>query len=130
MFYDIPRVSNMVAVHQLDFIGKTVCGPSDRPAQQMLTAYCDHVQRVGRLFLHNKDFMVKNLCLLFANVPEVTNDDYGSLENWIKDASNEQYWTQLMVYLIDRQSAMPARPDKWSRLQQSPRNHDAPAVPS
>ena len=33
MFYNIPRVSNMIAAHQLDFIGKTVHGPSNRPAQ-------------------------------------------------------------------------------------------------
>jgi hypothetical protein len=44
MFYDIPRVSNMIAARQLDFIWKTVRGPSDRSAQQMLTACCNHVQ--------------------------------------------------------------------------------------
>jgi hypothetical protein len=43
IFYDIPRVSNMIAARQLDFIGKTVCGPPDRPTQQMLTACCDNV---------------------------------------------------------------------------------------
>jgi hypothetical protein len=72
MFYDIPRVSNMIAAHQLVFIGKTIHGPFNRPAQQMLTACCDNIQQVGHPFLHNKDFIVRNLCLLFANVPEVT----------------------------------------------------------
>jgi hypothetical protein len=43
MFYDIPRVSNMIAARQLDFIGKTMRGPFDRPAQQMLTECCDNV---------------------------------------------------------------------------------------
>jgi hypothetical protein len=38
LFYNIPRVSNMIAAHQLDFIGKMIRGPFDRPAQQMLTA--------------------------------------------------------------------------------------------
>ncbi len=102
MFYDIPRVSNMIAARQLDFIGKTICGPFDRPAQQMLTACCDHVRRVGRPFLHNKDFIVKNLRLLFANVPEKTIDDYGSLKIWIREASHKQYWDQLVACLIDR----------------------------
>jgi hypothetical protein len=92
MFYDIPRVCNMIAAHQLDFIGKTVRGPSDRPAQQMLTACCDTVCRIGYPFLHNKDYIVKNLRLLFANVPEVTIDKYGSLKHWIKEVSHEQYW--------------------------------------
>ncbi len=34
MFYDIPQVGNMIAVHQLDFLGKTIRGSHDRPAQQ------------------------------------------------------------------------------------------------
>ena len=38
LFYNIPRVSNMIAAHQLDFIGKMIHGPFGRPAQQMLTA--------------------------------------------------------------------------------------------
>ncbi len=78
----------MIAARQLDFIGKTVHRPSDRPAQQMLTACCNTVCRIGRPFLHNKDNIVKNLCLLFANVPEVTIDEYSSLKHWIKDHTN------------------------------------------
>jgi hypothetical protein len=111
MFYDIPRVSNMIAARQLDFIRKSIRGPFDRPAQQMLTVCCNHVQRVGHPFLHNKDFIVKNL----ANVPEVTIDDYGSLKNWIQEASHEQYWDQLAACLIDRQAEIPTRPDEWPR---------------
>jgi hypothetical protein len=72
MFYDIPHVGNMIAARQLDFLGKTVRGPHDCPAQQMLTACCDNVQQVGRPFFYNKDYIVKNLRLLFANVPKVT----------------------------------------------------------
>jgi hypothetical protein len=83
MFYDIPRVGNMVAARQLNFLGKTIRGPQDRPAQQMLTACCNNICQVGCPFLHNKDYIVKNLCLLFNNVPEVTIDNYGSLKNWI-----------------------------------------------
>ncbi len=54
MSYDIPRVSNMIAARQLDFIGKTIRGPSDRSAQQMLTACCNHVRQVRRPFLHKR----------------------------------------------------------------------------
>ncbi len=74
MFYDIPCGCNMITARQLDFIGKTVCGPSNRPAQQLLTSCCNTVRRIGRPFLHNKDYIVKNLRLLFANVPGVTID--------------------------------------------------------
>ncbi len=89
MIYNIPCVVNMITARQLDFLGKTVCGPSDRPAQQMLTACCDSVCQIGCPFLHNKDYIVKNLRLLFANVPEVTINKYGSLKHWIKEASHE-----------------------------------------
>ena len=34
----MPRIGNMVAAQQMDFIGKIVCASPDRPAQQMLTA--------------------------------------------------------------------------------------------
>ena len=42
MFYDIPRVGNMIAARQLNFLGKTMRGPPDRPAQQMITVCCDN----------------------------------------------------------------------------------------
>ncbi len=83
MFYDIPRVGNMIAARQMDFIGKIIRAPSDRPAQWMLTACCDNIRPVGRPFLHTKDYIIKNLRLLFANVPKVTIDVLGSLKSWI-----------------------------------------------
>jgi hypothetical protein len=43
MFYDIPRVGNMIAARQHDFLGKTVHRPHNPPAQQMLTACCDNI---------------------------------------------------------------------------------------
>ena len=82
MFYNIPRVSNMIAVRQMDFIGKIIRAPSDPPAQQMLTACCDNIRPVGCPYLHSTDYIIKNLRLLFASVPEVTIDDFGSLKSW------------------------------------------------
>ncbi len=109
MFHDIPRVGNMTAVCQLDFLGKTISGPHNRPAEQMLTARCNNVRRVGRLFLHNKDYIVKNLRLLIANVPEVTINDYGSLKHWIREASYEKYWNNLIACLLNQQASIPLR---------------------
>ncbi len=83
MFYDSPCVSNMIAMQQMDFIEKIIHAPSDRPAQQMLTACCDNICPVGRPYLHSKDYIIKNLRLLFANVPKVTIDVFGSLKSWI-----------------------------------------------
>ena len=126
MFYDIPRVGNMIAARQLDFLGKTMRGPHDCPAQQMMTACCDNIRSVGRPFLQNKDFIVKNLRLLFAYVPEVTIDDYGSLKNWINEALDKKYWNDLLDCLTDRQASIPERPTELPRPRRSPRNHDAP----
>ena len=100
--------------------------PPNRPAQQMLMACCDNVCPVGRPFLHLKDYIIKNLRLLFANVPEVTNDDFGSLKSWIREAIHEKYWTQLVNCLTNQHAPLPPRPDDWPWPRQSPRNHGAP----
>ena len=42
IFYDIPIVENMIAARQLDFIGKAIRAPPDRPSRIMLTAYCNN----------------------------------------------------------------------------------------
>jgi len=55
MFYDIPRVGNMIATRQMEFIGRSYTHTPDRLAQQMLTACCDNIRPVGRPFLHLKD---------------------------------------------------------------------------
>ncbi len=59
MFYGIPHVGNMIAAHQLDFLGKTSRGRHYRPTQQMPTSCCDIVRQIERPFLHNKDHIVK-----------------------------------------------------------------------
>jgi hypothetical protein len=115
MFYDIPCVRNMIAARQLDFIGKAIRGAPDRPARSLIAAYCAHKRLVGCPFLHNKDAIVKNLRLLFANVPEVTIDDTGSLKLWIQEALHETYWNQLVRCLLHREEKLPARPTEWSQ---------------
>ena len=111
MFYDIPRIGNMIAAGQMDFIGKTIRAPFDPPAQQILMACCNNVHPVERLFLHNKDYIIKNLRLLFANAPEVTINDFGSPKKWIEEALHKQYWTQLVDCLINQHALLPPHPD-------------------
>jgi hypothetical protein len=72
MFYDIPQVGNMIAARQMDFIGKVIPAHPDHPAQQMLMACCNKIRPVGCPFLHNKDYIIKNLCLLYDKVPKAT----------------------------------------------------------
>jgi len=116
MFYEIPRISNMmIAARQMDFFGKIVRATPDRPAQQMLTACCDNICPMGRPFLHTKDYIIENLGLLFTNVPEVTIDNFGSLKSWIQEALQEKYWTQLANSLTNRHASLPPHPNDWPR---------------
>ncbi len=107
MFYDIPCVINMIAARQLGFLGKVVRGPHDSPACRMLTACCQHKCKRGRPYLHNKDIIVQNLQLLFAQIPKVIINDHGSVKDWFKGASYEAYWTALIRCLLDKQAPLP-----------------------
>ena len=130
LFYDIPCVTNMIAARQLGFLGKVVRGPHDTPARRMLTACCQHKRKRGRPYLHNKDVIVRNLRLLFARIPEVVIDDYGSVKDWFKEASHESYWTALVSCLLDKQAPLPPRPTEWPPpRQRSPRGHPSSSVP-
>ena len=100
LFYDIPCIINMIAARQLGFLGKVVRSPHDTPARRMLTACCQHKRKCGCPYLHNKDVIVGNLRLLFARIPEVVIDDYGSVKDWFKEASHESYWTALVRCLL------------------------------
>ena len=114
----------MSAARQLGFLGKIVQGPHDSPARRMLMACCQHKRKHGRPFLHNEDVIVQNLCLLFARIPEVVINDYGSVKDWFKKALNESYWTALIKCLLDKKTPLPARPVEWPPPQRrSPCKH-------
>jgi hypothetical protein len=115
MFYNIPCVQNMIAMRQLDFIGKAIRGAPNRSARSLIAACCAHKRLVGCPFLHNKDAIVKNLCLLSANVPEVIIDDTGSLKSWIQEDLHEAYWNQLVQSLLHCKEELPAHPTEWPR---------------
>ena len=115
MFYDIPCIQNMIAARQLSFIGKVIQGPYNAPARRMLTACCQHTRKIGSPYLHNKDIIVRHLRLLFAKVPKVLIDDYGSVRDWYHEASHEQYWEQLVKCLLAlaQQVQIPTCPTNW-----------------
>ena len=111
MTYDMHSMTNKItsSLQTID----TTKGKRERGADRMLQQ-------------HSTSGTLRNLRLLFANVPEVTINDCGSLKDWIKEASHEQYWNKLVDCLTDRQAVIPTRPDNWPRPRRSPRNHDAP----
>ena len=123
-FYDIPRIRNMIAARQMRFIGKVVRGPWSRPAKRMLTACCTNTRLAQRPNFHNKDLLVKNLKLLFANVHDVEIDNQGSMKEWINEVMDEEYWNQLVECLTDKFAELPERPETWTRRRRSPRGHE------
>ena len=118
----------MIAAKQLGFSGEVVHGPHDAPACCMDCCY--HKHKHGRPYLHNKDIIVQNLSLLFARIPKVVIDDYGSVKDWFKEASHKTYWTALMRCRLEKQAILPAIPTEWPLpRQQSPQGHPSSSVP-
>ena len=70
----------MIAVWQMDFIGKVVQREWYCPAKCMFTACCDRTCLKGRPEYQNKDALVKNLKFLFVNVAGVVINIQGSLK--------------------------------------------------
>jgi hypothetical protein len=96
----------------------------------MLTACCQHKHKRGRPYLHNKGVIVRNLRLLFAQIPKVIINDYGSVKDWFKEASQEAYWTALVQCLLNKQAPLPTRPTMWPPPRQhSSQGHTSSSVP-
>jgi hypothetical protein len=60
--------------------------------------------------------MVENLCLLFQDVNTVYIDRFGSLQDWINEANDEGYWTQIVSRLLHPATPIPERPETWGPL--------------
>ncbi len=116
MFYFIPCVRNMNAARQMDFVGKMIRCPPDRPSRNMITACCENKRRVGRPQTTGKNFMAENLRLLFQDIPTVQINRHGSLRSWIHEASNENYWNQLVDRLLHSDTPIPEQPADWGPL--------------
>ena len=116
MFYSIPCVRNMIAAGQMDFVGRMTIGPLDRPSCNMIMVCCDHNRWVGRPQAMGKNFMVKNVCLLFQDIPTIHIDRYGFLCSWIHESSDKKYWCQLVDQLLYPDTLVPERPADWGPL--------------
>ena len=80
MFYLIPCIQNMIASWPADFIGKMTRGPPDRPSQNMITACCDHKQRVGRPQTTGKNSWLRTYACCFKMLTQSTLITLGPCE--------------------------------------------------
>ena len=46
-------------------------------------------------------------------IETTTIDHYGSLKDWINEASDEKYWTALVQCLLHSDAPLPERPPTW-----------------
>ena len=106
MFYSIPCVRNMIAARQANFISKMIRGPPN-----VITACCDHKRRDGCPQTTGEKIMVENIRLLFQDVNMVYIDRFGLLHDRIHEASNEEYWNQLVACLLNPCTPLPERPE-------------------
>ncbi len=83
MFNSIPCTRKMITAQKMDFAGKMIGCLPDHPSHNMITTCCNHKCQVGQPQTTGKNFMVKNLCLLFRDISNFQIDRHGSLRNWI-----------------------------------------------
>jgi len=82
---------------------------------------CNETRRDGRPQMTEKNNIVKNLLLLFKDIPLKRIDQYGSIKHWLKhwthEASNEKYWNQLIKRLTHHpETPLLERPEEWGPI--------------
>ena len=80
----------------MDFIRKKKRNDWQASAKHMITTCCSNSRLSGHPEFHNKDSLVQNLKLRFAEVGHVHIDDRGSLADSHAEVQDKQYWTALV----------------------------------
>ncbi len=60
--------------------------------------------------------MVENLRLLFQDIDTVNINCFGSLRNWIHEATDKKYWNQLVKRLLHPDTPLRECPEAWGTL--------------
>ena len=115
-FYNIPDAHRLIAVKQLNFIGKIVRREDSFFPKQLLTAWVNHKRKAGGVLTTNKKSLVKALQLLYPptkfrtddegipcrdkngkKIPEtIYMDRFGSLQYWLEDAMDKKRWAWMI----------------------------------
>ena len=54
IFFNIPDLQSLIAIHQCRFIGRVIRGPNDNPPKILLTAWCNNKRVNGGQLTTNK----------------------------------------------------------------------------
>ena len=115
-FHDIPDACTLIAVKQLNFIGKVVRREDSFFPQQLLTAWVNHKRKCRGVLITNRKLVVTALGLLYPDnvwrrdengalckdskgkeIQEtIRMDRLGSLKYWFKDAMDKKRWSWMI----------------------------------
>ena len=104
MFYNIPDLSRIIAVKQLNFIGKVVKREDSFIPKQLLTAWMNHKRKRGGVLTTNRKSIVEALKLPFPdNVyrtdenSELLKDSKGKKINSRNDTYGSFWLSKILV---------------------------------
>ena len=93
-FFNIPTIQNQIAKRQLTFIGKVVQNSYLQLPTKLLTAWCNHKRKRGRVLHSNKKSIVQHIAII---IPYIGNT--GRMSEWVHYALENGYWNYLISKL-------------------------------
>ena len=101
--FNIPTIQNQIAKRQLTFIGKVVSNSGLQLPTKLLTAWCNHKQKRGRVIHSNKKSIVQHIALILTCVGNT-----GRTSEWVHYAFDNFYWRYLISKLGNSPKPRPA----------------------
>ena len=117
-FCGITSFRNQITKRQLSFIGKVFHIHDSQILTQIITAWCNHPQKWGRVLQTNKKNITKNLQII---IPSAEKD--GRLLSCAYCALEKSYWDSLLSQLKNK-------PSEWDGATPHPDDYTHPLHPS
>jgi hypothetical protein len=136
-FFHLPDIRRMIAIRQLNYIGKALRHPNqEHLPKQLLPAWVNNKRPQGGVLTTNKKSLVKALDLLYSTKSKTDPfdgaanrmDRKGTIGLWLDDALNEARWN----WLIDCQLRRPHLKinEPTTNRQNTNQNHQRQPPPS
>ena len=103
-FFNIPTIQNQIEKRQLTFIGKVVRNSDQQLPTKLLTAWCNHKRRRGRVLHSNKKSIVQNIALILPCIGKTER-----MSEWVHYALENGYWKYLIANLGNSPKPQPAQ---------------------